>query len=66
MQINPDISEAHQLKGWWESTGCNQSNITSLSNTGMGGGNAFRKQMFISIYVPITAFVFVAQFYIPA
>jgi len=42
MQINPDISEAHQLKGWWESTGCNQSNITSLSNTGMvgGGGSA--------------------------
>uniref|UniRef100_A0A2P2I042 Replication protein A subunit n=1 Tax=Hirondellea gigas TaxID=1518452 RepID=A0A2P2I042_9CRUS len=44
VQINPDISEAHQLKGWWESTGCNSSDVISLSNNrggssgGMGGG----------------------------
>ncbi|KAF2347637.1 Replication factor A protein 1 [Trinorchestia longiramus] len=40
LQINPDISEAHQLKGWWEQTGCNNMDIVNLSNQRGGGGGA--------------------------
>ncbi|XP_018021757.1 replication protein A 70 kDa DNA-binding subunit isoform X2 [Hyalella azteca] len=39
-QVNPDISEAHQLKGWWEQAGCNSSDIINLSNQRGGAGNA--------------------------
>ncbi|XP_018021755.1 replication protein A 70 kDa DNA-binding subunit isoform X2 [Hyalella azteca] len=40
LQVNPDISEAHQLKGWWEQAGCNSSDIINLSNQRGGAGNA--------------------------
>lgn len=39
MQINPDITEAHKLKGWFDNGG-NQQDMAQLSNqrsTGMGG-----------------------------
>lgn len=36
-QINPDIPEAHKLRGWFDQGGCD-SEVKELSNTGMGGG----------------------------
>lgn len=36
-QINPDIPEAHKLRGWFDQGGCD-SEIKELSNTGMVGG----------------------------
>lgn len=36
-QINPDITEAHKLRGWFDQGGCD-SEVKELSNTGMGGG----------------------------
>lgn len=36
-QINPDIPEAHKLKGWFDQGGC-EAEIKELSNQGMSGG----------------------------
>ncbi len=37
-QINPDIPEAHKLRGWFDQGGCD-GELKELSNTGMGGGS---------------------------
>lgn len=37
MQVDPDIPEAHKLKGWWESTGCHVDDFASLSGRGSEG-----------------------------
>ena len=36
MSLNPDIPEAHQLRGWYDSTGQGMS-FHSFSSTGSGG-----------------------------
>merc|ERR1712226_1212434 len=36
-QINPDIPEAHQLRGWYDNGGMNQQ-METLSGQGMDGG----------------------------
>jgi replication factor A1 len=36
MQVNPDIKEAHEVRGWWERTGSTESS-ESLSVRGAGG-----------------------------
>lgn len=36
-QINPDIPEAHKLRGWFDQGG-NEAEVKELSNTGMTGG----------------------------
>lgn len=38
MAINPDITEAHGLRGWYDSIGHEQS-FSSYSNSGGGGGS---------------------------
>lgn len=38
--INPEITEAHQLKGWWEQTGSTATDIINLSNNRSGGVGA--------------------------
>jgi len=42
LTINPDLPEAHQLKGWWEATGNAVTNFSSLggSRSTEGFGNA--------------------------
>ena len=35
--INPDIPEAHQLRGWYDNVGKDEA-VASISNQGMGGG----------------------------
>lgn len=45
-QINPDIPEAHKLRGWFDQGGCD-TEMKELSNTGMvggGGGAAMNTQ----------------------
>jgi replication factor A1 len=37
LTINPDLSEAHALRGWYDQGGAQQG-ITSLSSNGGGGG----------------------------
>ena len=37
MAIDPDISEAHQLRGWFDNVGKNEQ-IASISEQRMGGG----------------------------
>jgi len=37
MSVNPDITDSHVLRGWYDSVGINQS-FTSYSNTGSGSG----------------------------
>ena len=38
--INPDLDLAHELQGWWESEGCRQEAVTSLTVSGARGGEA--------------------------
>ncbi|XP_046386232.1 replication protein A 70 kDa DNA-binding subunit [Ischnura elegans] len=41
MRINPDIPEAHKLRGWYDNVGCNQeSQSISKSGGGAGGGGS--------------------------
>jgi replication factor A1 len=39
MQINPDIPEAHTLRGWFDQGGCNSSELVTLGGTGSHVGN---------------------------
>ena len=39
MSTNPDIPDAHMLRGWYDSVGVNQS-FTAYSNAGSGSGGA--------------------------
>ncbi|XP_071448452.1 replication protein A 70 kDa DNA-binding subunit [Hetaerina americana] len=45
MRINPDIPEAHKLRGWFDNVGCNQES-QSISKSGgaggAGGGSQFK------------------------
>jgi len=43
-QINPDIPEAHSLRGWYDNGGSNEQ-VTALSGQGMGGGGDVYKTM---------------------
>ena len=36
--LNPDLDLAHELKGWWESEGCRQEDVTSITVSGARGG----------------------------
>ena len=38
-QINPDMDQSHQLKGWYETEG-STAHITALSTSTRGGGGA--------------------------
>ena len=40
MTIDPDISEAHQLRGWFENVGKNEQ-MASISEQRMGGGGLY-------------------------
>lgn len=42
MAINPDIPDAHVLRGWYDSVGVNQS-FTPYSNAGSGSGATFNR-----------------------
>jgi len=42
MSINPDIPDAHMLRGWYDSVGINQS-FTAYSGIGSGGGATFNR-----------------------
>ena len=39
MSVDPDITDAHVLRGWYDSVGVNQS-FTAYSNTALGSGGA--------------------------
>ena len=41
MNLDPDIPEAHQLRGWFDSVGKNKE-VTSISDQRMGGGGECR------------------------
>lgn len=44
VQINPDIREAHALRGWYDSQGCTAS-VTPLSSGGQNGGDSMSKEI---------------------
>jgi replication factor A1 len=44
MQINPDIPEAHTIRGWFDQGG-NEANIQDLSNQTMGGAGGMNTTM---------------------
>ena len=42
MNLDPDIPEAHQLRGWFDSVGKNEE-VTSISDQRLGGGGEGRR-----------------------
>ena len=40
MNVDPDIPEAHQLRGWFDSVGKNKE-VTSISDQRSGGGGGY-------------------------
>lgn len=45
-QINPDITEAHKLRGWFDNVGSTQEQESLSSRTGMAGGGKFFQTSF--------------------
>ncbi|TFK76351.1 replication factor-A protein 1 [Pluteus cervinus] len=48
MQINPEIDECFTLRGWYDSTG-NEQSFQAHSSSGIGGGEAFRRNELATI-----------------
>lgn len=46
--MHPDMPEAYQLQGWWQTTG-SQSQLHSISVAGGGGGKPARRIVFSDI-----------------
>eukprot|EP00948_MAST-09A_sp_MAST-9A-sp1_P000619 g619.t1 len=43
MELNPDIPEAHELKGWWMSEGSKVTDVNTLTGTGTAGGQGAQR-----------------------
>lgn len=55
-QINPDITEAHKLRGWFDNVGSTQEQESISSRTGIAGGGKF-----LIIFVFITVLYFLSK-----
>jgi replication factor A1 len=49
-QVNPDITEAHKLRGWFDNIGSTQEQESISIRTGAAGGEFFKLYLVLSIF----------------
>jgi replication factor A1 len=57
LQINPDITEAHKLRGWFDNIGSTQEHESISSRTGLAGGGKVLNQIIFVLSVSFTSFL---------